>query len=48
MLLKCKLVNLKERDIKEGLGVDGRRVDHKEIRDIGLIRLKIGIIGDPL
>jgi hypothetical protein len=46
--------NLQERDLQEGLGVNGRTILqwilNKELltRGIGFIWLRIGIIGEPL
>ena len=56
MLSNFEQENLLERDLYEGLGVDGRkilqwiikRLVRVSIREIGLIRLRIGIIGEPL
>jgi hypothetical protein len=48
------ILNLQERDLLEGLGVDGRTIlewilkKYVSIRGTGLIRLRIGIIGEPL
>ena len=45
--------NLQQRILKEGLGVGGRTIlewtlkKWESIRGIGLIRLRIGIIGEP-
>ena len=47
-------VNLQESDLWGGLGVDGRTIleltlkRKVSVRAIGLIRLRIGIIGRPL
>ena len=47
-------VNLQERDLWGGLGVDGRKIlewtlkRYVSMRVIGLIRLRIGIIGESL
>ena len=52
MLSKFKQVNLQERDLWGGLGVDGRTIlewtFRVSLRVIGLIPLRIGIIGEPL
>jgi hypothetical protein len=51
---KILTVNLLERDLWGGLGVDGRTILEwtlkrwVSMRGIGLIRLRIGIIGEPL
>ena len=56
VLPNFKRVHLQERDLKEGLGVDGRPIFALEwilnkyvpIRGIGLIKLWIGFNGEPL
>ena len=48
------MVNLLDRDLQEGLGVDGRTIlewilkKWVSIRGIGLIRLRIKVIGEHL
>ena len=51
---KMLTVNLQERDIWGGLGIDGRTIlewtlkRKVSMRVIGLIGLRLGIIGEPL
>ena len=46
-------LNLQERDLKGGLGVDGRSIlewilkKYVSIQGIGLIRLRIGLLENP-
>ena len=43
-----KQVNLRERELYGGLGVDGTMFKNVSIRGIGLIRLRIGTIVETL
>ena len=52
-LSKLEWINVQKRDLQEGLGLDGRiileYIFEKQvlIQVIGLIRLNLGIIGEP-
>ena len=53
-IFKILKVNLQERDLQEGLDVDGKTIlewilkKYMSIRGIELIQLGIGVIGEPL
>ena len=52
--MQAKGILRQETDLQGGLGVDGRTIlqwtlkRYVSVRGIGLIRLRIGIIGEPL